>query len=300
MGAKVSENSVNPTEENIWKFLSLERTLENIGVFETVKESFHRRSALRYLESTTNYWINSKAKLSRECDSSHTYKVKIFTHGSYRLGVHFKDDDIDVLLVVPKWISRGAFYREFPKFLRMKSCVEYARRAQYYYTAPVIRTKLMGIKFDIIIARTKQNIVPDDFQLPERTTWLWSDMISFLCNDVVRNSLYMLNMVYSKHAYRMALKAIRLWARRRGIYSNVLGYFNGVSLAIMTCRICQLFPCASASLIVYHFFRIFSQWQWPAPVRLCFSRNLPDVNNILSLILIYLIFSRFFCVSFRL
>lgn len=54
----------------------------------------------------------------------------------------------------------------------------------------------------------------------------------------------------------------------RGIYSNSLGYFGGVSWAMLVARTCQLYPNAAAATIVHKFFLVFSQWTWPNPVLL--------------------------------
>lgn len=37
--------------------------------------------------------------------------------------------------------------------------------------------------------------------------------------------------------FKLALKCIRFWAVRRGIYSPNMGYFSGVTLAVMLTRV---------------------------------------------------------------
>ena len=67
----------------------------------------------------------------------------------------------------------------------------------------------------------------------------------------------------------LCLRAIRLWAKRRGIYSNKMGYLGGINCNILTAYICQLYPRSTASVLLYRFFQVYANWRWPQPVTLC-------------------------------
>lgn len=42
--------------------------------------------------------------------------------------------------------------------------------------------------------------------------------------------------------FKQTLRVVKVWAKNRGISSNVMGYLGGISWAILVAKICQIFP----------------------------------------------------------
>jgi poly(A) polymerase Pap1 len=77
-----------------------------------------------------------------------------------------------------------------------------------------------------------------------------------------------LNLVPEPATFKLALRAIKLWAQRKAIYANIMGYPGGVAWAMLVARVCQLYPKATSAVIVNKFFNIMLKWPWPLPVLL--------------------------------
>lgn len=110
--------------------------------------------------------------------------------------------------------------------------------------------------------------IPDDLELADNNLLKGLDEKCIRSLNGSRVTDEILRLVPNIDAFRIALRTIKLWAKRREIYSNVMGFLGGVAWAMLVARICQLYPNACAAAIVNRFFRIMYQWKWPQPVLL--------------------------------
>lgn len=192
---------------------------------------------------------------------------KIFTFGSYRLGVHGPGSDIDTLCVVPKHIQREDFFEIFEDMLRKREEISEVAPVPEAYV-PVIKVKFMNISIDFLFARLALPRVDDSLELSDSNILKNLDERDVRSLGGSRVTDEILRLVPNVHVFRMALRCIKLWAQRRAIYSNVMGFLGGVAWAMLVARICQLYPNEAAGAIVSRFFIIIYQWNWPQPVLL--------------------------------
>ncbi|KAF7648957.1 hypothetical protein LDENG_00149370, partial [Lucifuga dentata] len=192
---------------------------------------------------------------------------KIFTFGSFRLGVHSKGADIDALCVAPEHVERKDFFSSFYEKLTQQ---EEAKDVQALEDAfvPLIKMVFDGIQIDLLFARVVLKRVSEKLNLMNDQLIKNVDQRCLRSLNGYRATEEILNLVPCADSFRLALKAIKLWAKRRNIYSNALGFLGGVSWAILLARVCQLYPNATASILVCKFFKFYSMWTWPYPVLL--------------------------------
>ena len=86
---------------------------------------------------------------------------KVFTFGSYRLGVHNKGADIDTLFVAPRHIMREDYFSSFLEVLRHHEVVTDLRAVPDAFV-PVIKFCFDGIDIDLTFARLALKEVNDE------------------------------------------------------------------------------------------------------------------------------------------
>ncbi|KAJ3345359.1 polynucleotide adenylyltransferase [Kappamyces sp. JEL0680] len=116
------------------------------------------------------------------------------------------------------------------------------------------------MQIDLIFARLAESSVPDELDLSDDRLLRNIDERCVRSLNGSRVTDDILRLVPNVEAFRTALRCIKVWAKARAIYSNVMGFFGGVAWAIVVARVCQMFPNATASSIVSKFFRIMHEW----------------------------------------
>ncbi|KAF8732578.1 hypothetical protein AX14_004185 [Amanita brunnescens Koide BX004] len=247
---------------------TLMEELRRQSSFETEEESRKREIVLGRVAALVKKFVH-QVSLSRGLSEAAAQAAggKIYTFGSYRLGVHGPGTDIDTLCVVPKHVSREDFFEAFEPMLReLEGVTEVAGVPEAY--VPIVKTKIEGIPIDFLMARLALSSIPDDLSLQDDNLLRNLDERCIRSLNGSRVTDEILRLVPNVQVFRDALRCIKLWAQRRAIYSNVNGFLGGVAWAMLVARICQLYPNAIAGAIVSRFFIIMYQWSWPQPVLL--------------------------------
>ncbi|KLJ12087.1 poly(A) polymerase [Blastomyces silverae] len=260
-----------PTPAEIAANDDLTAELKRQNNFEAPAETERRKQTLHLIQRVTVEFV--KVVSRRKGLSQAAIDVaggKIFTYGSYRLGVYGPGSDIDTLVVGPKHVSFEDFFSDFPPILENmapKGAIEKLTPVPDAFV-PIIKIELSGISIDLIYARLLVHSVPLNLDLKNKDLLRGLDEKEIRCVNGTRVTDEILELVPQQKTFRLALRAIKLWAQRRAIYSNIVGFPGGVAWAMLVARVCQLYPQATGSAIVGKFFRIMNQWKWPQPVLL--------------------------------
>ncbi|KAF8925036.1 polynucleotide adenylyltransferase [Dissophora ornata] len=170
-------------------------------------------------------------------------------------------------LSIPKHVQREDFFEEMLDMLRRRQEVTELTAVPDAFT-PVIKMKFSDIPIDFTFARLGLSSIPDSLDLSDDSLLRNLDDRCIRSVNGSRVTDEILRLVPNIPAFRTALRCVKLWAHRRAIYSNMMGFLGGVAWAMLVARVCQLYPNACAATIISRFFSILHQWRWPQPVLL--------------------------------
>lgn len=234
---------------------------------------FYRYKVLESLQTICDEFVK---RVAREKEPKNDVLIKnargkVFTYGSFRLGVFGPGSDIDTLIVAPKYVTRDDYFKYFPDLLESMApkgaITDLAAVTDAF--VPIIKFEYFGISIDLIFSRIIQKQLAPDFQdLKDSGLLRGLDEAELRSLNGTRVTDEILTLVPEQSTFKLALRAIKLWAHRRAVYGNIMGFPGGVAWAMLVARVCQLYPKAATSVIVNKFFLVIRQWRWPQPVLL--------------------------------
>ena len=148
---------------------------------------------------------------------------KVFTFGSYALGVHGPSSDIDTLVVAPKYVSIDDFFLTFPPTFKEMSRPEDIEEFVPVEEAhvPIIKMEYSGVSIDLIFASLpKMAQIPRDMATIEKKNLEGLGEAATRSVNGTRVTKELLAAVPPGTAFRHALRAIKLWSNRRFISSR--------------------------------------------------------------------------------
>ncbi|KAH0982507.1 hypothetical protein GBA52_009684 [Prunus armeniaca] len=156
-------STAGPTEADIQMNIELEKFLiEEAGVYESKEEATKGEQVLQRIEEIVKDWV-------KQLTSSRGYtelmvedaNAIIFTFGSYRLGVHYPGDEIEMLCVGPSYVNREEdFFFILQNILaEMEEVTELQPLPDAHI--PVMKFKFDGVPIDLLYASISLLVVPE-------------------------------------------------------------------------------------------------------------------------------------------
>lgn len=234
------------------------------NLYESEEERIKRQAVLSKLKSIIRSFVfdigTQKGIPPEEC----SYGGNIYAYGSYRLGVHAPGSDIDVLFVAPNYIDRQKdFFGDFLERLKVQSDITELCDVPGAYV-PVIKMKFSGIPIDLVFANIHFKLTSSEINLQDDNILTNCDKESILSLNGSRVTDMILNLVNEDRIeyFKMTLKAIKKWAKARGLYSNAFGFLGGINYAILVAKIIQLNPTLKPNKLLSEFFKVYSTWKF--------------------------------------
>lgn len=272
-------NMDKPTKLELEATESLIKFLEKQDCFESEERSQKRREVLEELQQITNEFVRLAAiekKLEPEIDGK-PVQCKLFPFGSYRLGVCGTTSDIDCLCVTPKFVNRNNFFKILGDLLHKNPKASGIQKIENAFV-PIITMEFDTVEVDISFASLDLPTIPDDVDLSNDEMLNSLDTKAASSINGVRTNDMILQLIPNLDNFRVLLRFIRVWSKKRAIYGNVNGYLGGINLALLAVFTCQRYPVATPSTLVLMFFSDLMDWDWPNPIYI----NTPNVGPLES------------------
>ncbi|KAF2683745.1 Poly(A) polymerase [Lentithecium fluviatile CBS 122367] len=246
--------------------------LKDKNNFETPEGMENRQKVLQLVQKVAEEFMRRVGRAKKLSEATvNSLGGKVFTFGSYQLGAYGPTSDIDTLILAPKHVMLDDFFEHWPSTFRELSNPDELTEMVVVPEAyvPIIKMEYRGVSLDVIFASLPtQATIGRDFKLDDMNVLKGLNPDQMRSVNGVRCGEELQQSVPQIKTFRHALRTIKMWANRRGVYGAVFGYPGGIAWAIMVARICQLYPYACGATVVSKFFNLMRKWRWPRPIML--------------------------------
>ncbi|MBF2067146.1 MAG: DUF504 domain-containing protein [Calothrix sp. C42_A2020_038] len=191
--------------------------------------------------------------------------------GSARLGVQTPQSDIDIVCMIPAYLSGEAFLHSVQQ--NLQGLYEYSQ-VVLDARVPVLRLKIETISIDLLYARYENTISAIERRIDSISL---KAIIGCWETDLIIDTV---SKYVSFDLFKTLLRAVRAWAKSRSIYGNAWGFLGGFSWVILTAWSCIYYNQADKSIesLLAHFFQVLNQHNWKQPISLTEAGKKYDVQ----------------------
>ena len=126
--------------------ISLDQFLLESNLYEKEEGNSKRKRVLSSLEEIVQNWAKELSiKKGMKEEIANELNIKIFTFGSYRLGVHSSISDIDTLCITPNNITRDDFFDSLYLILKTNQKIKNLVRVREAFV-PVMNFEFDGVQ----------------------------------------------------------------------------------------------------------------------------------------------------------
>ena len=255
-----------PDDKDLRSTVALESCLAQSGSSDpAILQS--RSAVFEYVAALLSKWVRDigiEHGLSEE--QANDAGSAVLMLGSCALGVPGPGSDIDLVAVVPYFVERETMFSEDGLVGRLRAVPGLDTGSLHPISdafVPIVKFGLQGVPVDLLLARLR---------LPQIPPQLKADSLGLLASCIEEKDVYSLNgarvadaildRVPDCETFRTTLRAVKLWASRRGISQQSCGFPGGIAWALLTARVCQLHPNAAPATLLAKFFLTWSAWRF--------------------------------------
>jgi poly(A) polymerase len=257
---------------------TLLRVLERLSPLQSDAEQAARRATLVLLEQLCHTWVRSLRSAVDSIEDEWgdepmrpSQEVLLLTSGSHRLGLCERGTDIDALVVAPAVATLADFFGSLRAQLERTAAVTELVAIEAAHT-PIMTFDVTvsghATNVDLLFARVPVAQLPPALDIMDDSLLARLDAASARSLNGPRVTRAIMGLVADVRSFLPVLRCVRLWAKRRGIYSNKMGYLGGVHWNILLAAVARRHPAASPARLLERFFAEMKAWAWPQPLAL--------------------------------